>query len=156
MEQDLLTLPGHLRSPLVFGGVRVVYSLVFCVVSCVLLFICLSFFICSHGVVSLFSIYEFDCPSGTFRPSFKYLLFARRFQRKSTIRNRNGPPLSSFEIWDKSLLYGELIKFFLIAFVDLNNCSFLLFTMNKMCYSVNHVLLVSLLYSLQVMLLSHR
>ena len=39
----LLTLPEHLRSPLVFGGVRVVYSLVFYVVSCVLLFVCLSF-----------------------------------------------------------------------------------------------------------------
>ena len=38
VEQDLLTLPEHLRSPLVFGGVRVVYSLVFYVVSCVLLF----------------------------------------------------------------------------------------------------------------------
>ena len=24
----------------------------------------------SHGVVSLFSVYEFDCPSGIFRPSF--------------------------------------------------------------------------------------
>ena len=43
VEQDLLTLPEHLRSPLVFGGVRVVYSLVFYVVSCVLLFVCLSF-----------------------------------------------------------------------------------------------------------------
>ena len=36
VEQDLLTLPEHLRSPLVFGGVRVVYSLVFYVVSCVM------------------------------------------------------------------------------------------------------------------------
>ena len=27
-------------------------------------------FIFSHGVVSLLSIYEFDCPSGIFRPSF--------------------------------------------------------------------------------------
>ena len=26
-------------------------------------------FIFSHGVVSLFSIYEIDCPSGIFRPS---------------------------------------------------------------------------------------
>ena len=28
------------------------------------------FFIFSNGVVSLFSIYEFDCSSGIFRPSF--------------------------------------------------------------------------------------
>ena len=32
------------------------------------LFVLFSF---SHGVVSLFSIYQFDCPSGIFRPSFK-------------------------------------------------------------------------------------
>ena len=52
-------------------GVRVAYSLVFYVVSCVLLFVCLFFFlIFSHGVVSLFSNYEFGCPSGIFRPSF--------------------------------------------------------------------------------------
>ena len=38
VEQDLLTLLEHLISPLVFGVVRVAYSLVFYVVSCVLLF----------------------------------------------------------------------------------------------------------------------
>ena len=43
VEQDLLTLPEHLRSPLDFGGVRVAYFLVFYVVSCVLFFVCLSF-----------------------------------------------------------------------------------------------------------------
>ena len=31
--------------------------------------VCL-FFIFNHDVVSLFSIYEFDCPSGIFRPSY--------------------------------------------------------------------------------------
>ena len=45
MEQDLLTLPEHLRSPLVVGGVCVVFSLVFYVVSCVLLFVCLFHFL---------------------------------------------------------------------------------------------------------------
>ena len=69
VEQDLLTLPAHLRSPLVFGGVCVSYSLVFYVVSCVLLFVCLSFSFLAM-VLCLFSIYEFDCPSGIFRPSF--------------------------------------------------------------------------------------
>ena len=37
------------------------------------------FFLFSHAVVSLFSIYEFECPSGIFRPSlnlFGYLLFS--------------------------------------------------------------------------------
>ena len=47
----------------VFGVVHVAYSLVFYVVSCVLLVV---FFFFNHGVVSLFSIYE----SGIFRPSF--------------------------------------------------------------------------------------
>ena len=70
--QDLLTLPEQLRSPQAFGGVRVAKSLVFYVVSSVLLFVCvfLFFFIFSHGVVNLFSIYEFDSLSGIFRPSF--------------------------------------------------------------------------------------
>ena len=43
MEQDLLTLPEHLRSPLVFGWVRVAYFLVFFVVLCELLFVFMSF-----------------------------------------------------------------------------------------------------------------
>ena len=43
VEQHLLTLPEHLRLPIVFGGVRVAYSIVFYVVSWVLLFVCLSF-----------------------------------------------------------------------------------------------------------------
>ena len=71
MEQDLLTLPEHLILPPVFGGFRVAQSLVFYVVSCVLLFGCLGFFIFSHNVVSLFSIYEFDCSSDIFHPSFQ-------------------------------------------------------------------------------------
>ena len=56
VEHDLLILPEHLRSPLVFGGVRVVYSLGLFVVSYVLLFVCLSF---SFLAMALFSIYEF-------------------------------------------------------------------------------------------------
>ena len=39
---------------------------VMCIVVCLFVF-----FIFSHGVVSLFSIYQFDCTSGIFRPSFK-------------------------------------------------------------------------------------
>ena len=75
VKQDLLTLMEHLRSPPVFGGVCVAYSLVLYVVSCVLLTILFVFFIFSHGVVSLFSIYEFDCPSGIFHPSFQMIHF---------------------------------------------------------------------------------
>ena len=47
LEQELLTLTGHLSSLPVFSGVRVAQSLIFCVVYCgsifVLLFIMLSF-----------------------------------------------------------------------------------------------------------------
>ena len=68
LEQDLLTLPEQMTSPQVFGGVRVAKSLVIYVVSSLYFFsVCL--FIFSHGVVSLFSSYEFDSPSGIFRPS---------------------------------------------------------------------------------------
>ena len=61
VEQDLLTLPENLRSPLDFGGVRVFSFL--CCVMCTIVFLFV-FFIFSHGFVSLFSIYEFDRPYG--------------------------------------------------------------------------------------------
>ena len=49
-----------------FGGAIDAYSLCFFMCTIVCLFV---FFIFSLGVVSLFSIYEFDCPFGIFRPS---------------------------------------------------------------------------------------
>ena len=59
----------HEINPPVFGRVRFAKSLVFYVVS--LYFICFFVFLLfRHGVVSLFSIYEFDSSSGIFRPSF--------------------------------------------------------------------------------------
>ena len=39
VEQELLTIPEHLRSPPVFSGIRVARSLVFCVMFCRSLFI---------------------------------------------------------------------------------------------------------------------
>jgi hypothetical protein len=44
VEQELLTLMEHMSSPPVFSGVRVDWSLVFCVVFCRSLFVLLSFF----------------------------------------------------------------------------------------------------------------
>ena len=38
----------------------------FCAIICLFVFL----FVAMHGVVSLYSINEFDCPSGIFRPSF--------------------------------------------------------------------------------------
>ena len=74
VEQDLLTLPEHMRSPLAFGWVHVAYSLVFYVVSCVLLFVCLSFLYLAMALSVFFSIYEFDCLFGIFRPFFNGML----------------------------------------------------------------------------------
>ena len=68
VEQDLLTLPEHLRSPLVFGGVRVVYSLVFYVVSCVLLFFCLSFSFVAMALSVCFRFMSLTVPLVSFVP----------------------------------------------------------------------------------------
>ena len=53
---------------------HILYTWFFRFICCVMCTtVCLFvFFIFCHGVVSLFSIYEFDCPSGIFRPSFIY------------------------------------------------------------------------------------
>ena len=48
-----------------FGNTYNVRYEVECTIVCLFVF-----FIFSHGVVSLFYIYEFDCPFGIFRPSF--------------------------------------------------------------------------------------
>ena len=68
VEQDLLTLPEHLRSPLVFGGVRVVYSSVFYVVSCVLLFFCLSFSFLAMALSVCFRFMSLTVPLVSFVP----------------------------------------------------------------------------------------
>ena len=70
VEQDLLTLPEHLISPLVFGGVRVVYSLVFYVVSCVLLFVCLSFSFLAMALSVYFRFLSLTVPLVSFVPLF--------------------------------------------------------------------------------------
>ena len=73
VEQDLLTLPEHLRSPLVFGGVRVVYSLVFYVVSCVLLFFCLSFSFLAMALSVCFRFMSLTVPLVSFVPLLVYV-----------------------------------------------------------------------------------
>ena len=74
-EQDLLTLPGHLR--FWWGSCSSIFSSLCCFL---FTFICLfHFFISRHGVVRLFSINEFDCPSGIFRPSFLALPIVLRY-----------------------------------------------------------------------------
>ena len=54
VEQEMLTLPEHLNSPLFFCGVRVVQSLLFCVVFCTLL--CVPLSVCHCIVCSLISL----------------------------------------------------------------------------------------------------
>ena len=57
VEQELLTIPKHLRLPLICCVVRVVHSLVFCVVFCRSLFVLLSFI--GHCIVCPSSFYGF-------------------------------------------------------------------------------------------------
>ena len=73
VEQDLLTLPEHLRSPLVFWGVRVVYSLVFYVVSCVLFFVCLFFSFLAMTLSVCFRFMSLTVPLVSFVPLLKIL-----------------------------------------------------------------------------------
>ena len=68
LQQDLLTLPEHLRSPLVFGRVRVVYSLVSYVVSCVLLFVCLSYSFLTMALSVYFRFMSVTVPLVSFVP----------------------------------------------------------------------------------------
>ena len=56
VEQELLTLPEHLRSPLVFSGVPVGRSFVFCIIFWRLLFVPLSFFFWPLYYLSFFNI----------------------------------------------------------------------------------------------------
>ena len=68
MEQELLTLPEHLSSRPGFTGVRVVRSLVFCVVFCRSLFVLLFFFFFFVIVLSvLFRFTDFDYLFGIFK-----------------------------------------------------------------------------------------
>ena len=55
------------------GSCCLFFSFLCCVMCTICLFVCLSFLFLAMAlsVVSWFSIYEFDCPSGIFRPSFK-------------------------------------------------------------------------------------
>jgi len=65
VEQELLTLQEHMRSSLVFSGVRVAWSLVFCVMFCRSLFV-VSPFSFGHCVVYS-SIYSFWLPFVIFK-----------------------------------------------------------------------------------------
>lgn len=84
VEQDLLTLPEHLRSPLVFGGVRVVYSLVFYVVSCVLLFFCLSFSFLAMALSVCFRFMSLTVSLVSFVPLFVLVWFYKYFDLSVT------------------------------------------------------------------------
>jgi hypothetical protein len=62
VEQKLLTLPEHLSLPLVFSGVCVTQSLVFCVIFCLPFFVFI--FIFSATVLSVLQIMASDYPFG--------------------------------------------------------------------------------------------
>ena len=56
VEQELITLPEHLRSLPVIGGVRVARSLIFCVVFCRSLFVLLSLLFCPLCCLSFYDL----------------------------------------------------------------------------------------------------
>ena len=74
VTQDLLTLPEHL----VFDGVRVIYSLVFYVVSCGLLIVCLSFSFLAMALSVCFRFTSLTVPLVSFAP----LLHERKIEFK--------------------------------------------------------------------------
>ena len=66
-----------------WGSCCLLFSFICCVrwtIDCLFVF-----FIFSYGVVNLFSIYKFDCPSGTFRTSFP--TWSLDYQKNIRIRN---------------------------------------------------------------------
>ena len=74
LEQELLTLPGHLSSSPVFNGVRVLRSLVFCIVLFRSLFVLFLYLLVT--VLSVLRFMDSDYPFGIyftyFVPVFKY------------------------------------------------------------------------------------
>lgn len=68
----------HLRVPPVVDGIRIAKFLIY-VVSCDLLFVCLSFSNFCHGVMILFSNYEFTCPSAFFFDKNQEIFFHQIF-----------------------------------------------------------------------------
>ena len=63
------------------GSCCLFFSFLCCIICTIVCLFVL--FIFSHDVVSLFSIYEFDCPSGIFRPSFKAVKNVPRYCQTS-------------------------------------------------------------------------
>ena len=81
MEQELLTLPEHMSSTLVFGGVRVTRSLVLCVVFCRKVFVFLSFFLFAIVLSVLLWITSSDY-------SFGILIFVWSEKHKSAFEQK--------------------------------------------------------------------
>ena len=82
VEKELFTLPEHPRSSPVFSVVRVVRSLVFCIMFCRSLFVLLSFFV----AIVLYVILRYtdsDDPFGIFKFFATGSTFPHRKQRPS-------------------------------------------------------------------------
>ena len=83
VEEELLTLPEHLSSPPVFGGVRVTRSLVLCVC-----FVdpCLSF--CAFRLAIVLSVLlrftDYDYPFGIFKLFLKMVSWMKRYSSWET------------------------------------------------------------------------
>jgi len=77
VEQELLTLPEHLRSPPVFSGVRVAWSFVFCVVFSRSMFVLISFFFCPLCCLSFSDLRILINLIGIFKLFFQMMLYTR-------------------------------------------------------------------------------
>ena len=77
MEQDLRILLEHLKSPQVLVGF-VLLSLKFSLFCLLYYYLSVCFFN-FNSIISLFSIYEFDCPPGTFCLSFSIFFTAPNY-----------------------------------------------------------------------------
>ena len=107
VEQERLTVPGHLSSPPVLSGVRVAQSLFLCFVVCRSLFALLSFFISQMAIVLsgllrfTYSDYPFD-------------IFKLFYPRKTQIKIKKESERSSIWVLEVSVLplymicYGSL------------------------------------------------
>jgi hypothetical protein len=93
VKQELLTLPEHLSSPLVFSGFCVVLSVVFCVY-------CRSYF-CSFFLAIVLSVLWFtdsDYPLGIFKlKCYKFFTYNRQ-QTISDVKSTHG-------LWPRDLKY---------------------------------------------------
>jgi hypothetical protein len=87
VEQELLTRPEYLSSPLVFSGVRVTRFLVLCVMFCRSFFVLLFFFLLAI-VLSVLRFTDSEYPFGLFKLFFININLIKRTSSDDNYRSR--------------------------------------------------------------------